>query len=165
MTAEHAIDSRMFRDTIGRFATGVTVLTWDDGTHVRGMTANAVSSVSLDPMLLLACVDRRGSAHEQLMTASSFAVNILAEDQAAVSQTFARHGIEDMGDVAHTPGRTGAPIIEGVLAWVECEIAERFPGGDHTIFIGRVVDLQVARPEAPPLLFYAGRYRSLGAEL
>ena len=86
MTAEPAIDARRFRDTIGRFATGVTVLTWDDGEHVRGMTANAVTSVSLDPMLLLACVDKRGSAHEQLMRAQAFTVNILAEDQISVSQ-------------------------------------------------------------------------------
>lgn len=164
MTAEPAIDARRYRDTIGRFATGVTVLTWDDGEHVRGMTANAVTSVSLDPMLLLACVDKRGSAHEQLHRAQAFTVNILAEDQIAVSQAFARSGVEDMGDMPYLTGSTGAPIIVGALAWVECEIAERIPGGDHTIFIGRVVDLAVARPDAGPLLFYSGRYRHLAEE-
>ena len=164
MAAEPVIDARRYRDTIGRFATGVTVLTWDDGEHVRGMTANAVTSVSLDPMLLLACVDRRGSAHEQLLRAPAFTVNILAEDQVAVSQAFARSGVEDMGDVPYLTGSTGAPIIVGALAWVECEIEERLPGGDHTIFIGRVVDLAVPRPDAAPLLFYSGRYRSLGGE-
>jgi flavin reductase (DIM6/NTAB) family NADH-FMN oxidoreductase RutF len=69
-----------------------------------------------------------------------------------------------MGDVPYLTGSTGAPIIVGALAWVECEIAERIPGGDHTIFIGRVVDLAVARPDAGPLLFYSGRYRHLAEE-
>ena len=117
MTAESAIDARRYRDAIGRFATGVTVLTWDDGEHVRGMTANAVTSVSLDPMLLLACVDRRGSAHDQLHRAQAFTVNILAEDQIAVSQAFARSGVEDMGAVPYLTGSTGAPIIVGALVY------------------------------------------------
>ena len=88
MTAEPTLDPRQFRDAIGRFATGVTVITWDDGEHIRGMTANAVSSLSLDPMLLLVCVDQKGTAHEQLKAATTFAVNILAQDQMDVSQYF-----------------------------------------------------------------------------
>jgi flavin reductase (DIM6/NTAB) family NADH-FMN oxidoreductase RutF len=165
MTAESALDPRMFRDAIGRFATGVTVVTWDDGEHVRGMTANAVASLSLDPMLLLVCVDRHGSAHEQLLVAQAFAVNILAHDQLEVSNAFARHGIEDMGEVAYGTRQTGAPIIDGALAWIECEITERIPGGDHTIFIGRVLDLQIERPKAAPLLFFGGRYRAIASEV
>src|SRR5437868_7393723 len=101
MTAEPTLDPRMYRDTIGRFATGVTVVTWDDGEHARGMTANAVSSLSLDPMLLLVCVDKKTSAHAQLERARAFAVNILAEDQIEVSNTFARHNVEDMADVPY----------------------------------------------------------------
>lgn len=165
MTAEPAAQQRAYRDTIGRFATGVTVVTWDDGQHVRGMTANAVTSVSLDPMLLLVCVDKRTTAHEQLNHSAGFAVNILADDQREVSQAFARHGVEDMSGVPYTIGGNGAPRIDNVLAWLECEVSERLDGGDHTIFLGRVVDLSIARPDASPLLFYAGRYRELGPEL
>jgi flavin reductase (DIM6/NTAB) family NADH-FMN oxidoreductase RutF len=165
MTAEPALDPRRFRDAIGRFATGVTVVTWDDGEHIRGKTANAVSSLSLDPMLLLVCVDQKGTAHEQLKAARAFAVNILAQDQLEVSTAFARRGVEDMGEVPYSTRQTGAPIIDGALAWVECEIAERLEGGDHTIYIGRVLDLEIARPDASPLLFYGGRYRALGDEL
>jgi flavin reductase (DIM6/NTAB) family NADH-FMN oxidoreductase RutF len=164
MTAESAIDARMYRDTIGRFATGVTVITWDDGAHVRGMTANAVSSLSLDPMMLLVCVDKKASAHDQLEVARAFAVNILAADQIEVSKAFARHGVADMADARYTLRASGAPILDGALAWIECEIAERLPGGDHTIYLGRVVDLEISRPEADPLLFFGGRYRSLAPE-
>jgi flavin reductase (DIM6/NTAB) family NADH-FMN oxidoreductase RutF len=165
MTAKPTLDPRAFRDTIGRFATGVTVLTWDDGEHVRGMTANAVSSVSLDPMLVLVCVDRKTSAHAQLEHTAAFALNILAVDQVEVSKAFAQHGVEDMAGVAYHRNQTGAPVIDGALAWIECEVAERLAGGDHTIYLGQVVAIEIARPEAGPLLFYAGRYRALGPEL
>jgi flavin reductase (DIM6/NTAB) family NADH-FMN oxidoreductase RutF len=162
MTAKTGPEPRQFRDVIGRFATGVTVITWDDGEHVRGMTANAVASLSLDPLLVLFCLDRKVTAHPQLERAQAFALNILASDQAAISTTFAQHGLEDMADVPFQLGDTGSPLIDGVLAWLDCEIVERLPGGDHTIVVGRVVDLALPRPEAEPLLFYSGRYRELG---
>lgn len=165
MTAAPGPDPREYRNVIGHFATGVTVITWDDGEHRRGMTANAVTSLSLDPLLLLVCVDRKVTAHPQLESAQAFAVNILAADQIPVSMAFARHGLEDMADVPYHLGATGSPLIEGVLAWLECAITERLPGGDHTIMVGRVVDLALPRPDAEPLLFYAGHYVSLGAEL
>lgn len=156
------IDQRLYRDVIGRFATGVTVLTFRTPEVTRGMTANAVTSLSLDPTLLIACVDKRSSVHGRLQQADAFALNILAEDQVDISRTFARPGIEDMGDVAYRSGSTGAPIIEGVLAWFECAVHERLDGGDHTIYVGRVLDLSVERPDADPLLFYAGGYHKLG---
>jgi flavin reductase (DIM6/NTAB) family NADH-FMN oxidoreductase RutF len=161
MTAS-VIDQRLYRDVIGRFATGVTVLTFQNADVTRGMTANAVSSLSLDPTLLLVCVDKRGMVHAQLEHAQAFALNILAEDQIEVSQTFARRGLQDMADVPYRTGVTGAPIIDGVLAWFECEVYERLSGGDHTIYIGRVVELSLDRPEARPLLFYGGAYRAIG---
>ncbi len=165
MTAQPTLDPRAFRDTLGRFATGVTVLTWDDGEHVRGMTANAVSSVSLEPMLVLVCIDRKTSAHAQLEHTAAFALNILAADQVEVSKAFAQHGVEDMAGVAYHRNQTGAPVISGALASIECEVAERLAGGDHTIYLGQVVAMEIMRPEAQPLLFYAGRYRALGPEL
>jgi flavin reductase (DIM6/NTAB) family NADH-FMN oxidoreductase RutF len=165
MTAQPALDPRAFRDTMGRFATGVTVMTWDDGVHVRGMTANAVTSVSLDPMLVLVCVDRKTSAHAQMEHASAFALSILAADQVDISMTFARHGVEDMAGVPYGRKQTGTPVIDGAIAWIECEVSERLAGGDHTIYLGQVVAMGIERPDARPLLFYAGRYREIGDEL
>ena len=162
MTTESALDPRGYRDAIGRFATGVTVITWDDGEVTRGMTANAIASISLDPMLLMICIDKKVSAHPQLMGARAFAVNILAHDQFELSKTFASHGVEGMAGVPYERGQTGSPLIEGALAWIDCEIAERLEGGDHTIFLGKVIAVSIERPEATPLLFWAGRYRSLG---
>ena len=166
MTTEQSVDPRQYRDVIGRFATGVTVITWDDGEVTRGMTANAISSLSLDPMLLLICIDKKVSAHPQLLRSSAFAVNILAEDQIEVSKAFASHGQEAMPDgVSYERGTTGAPILDNALAWIDCEIAEHVEGGDHTIFFGRVVNISIPRPEANPLLFWAGRYRNIGEQI
>ena len=107
MTTESALDPRGYRDAIGRFATGVTVITWDDGEVTRGMTANAIASISLDPMLLMICIDKKVSAHPQLMGARAFAVNILAHDQFELSKTFASHGVEGMAG--------GNPVITALI--------------------------------------------------
>ena len=162
MTTAPEVDQRRYRDTVGRFATGVTVITVNDGRVARGMTANAFSSLSLDPTLLLVCVDKNASAHPLLERAGAFAVNILAADQVDVSRAFSRKGVEDMAGVAHRLGQTGAPLIENVVAWFDCRVHERLEGGDHSIFIGRVVDLDIPRPEVDPLLFFAGGYRQIG---
>lgn len=158
-----AIDPRRFRDAIGRFATGVTVVTAAAGGQVRGMTANAVSSLSLEPMLLLVCVQRTASAHAMIEQAGVFAVNILAADQRPLAELFARAGEFDapMGGVPFHSGSTGAPLLAGALASIECTLHERLAGGDHSIFIGRVVDLVVARPTEQPLLFFSGAYREI----
>lgn len=164
MTAP-AIDQRQYRDVIGRFATGVTVVTFQSDEATRGMTANAVSSLSLDPTLLIVCVEKKASVHAQLEQADAFAVNILAEEQIDIAKAFARHGVEGMQGVPYTIGVTGAPIIDGVLAWFECDIHERLNGGDHTIFVGRVVELSLERPDADPLLFFGGAYHAIGKRL
>jgi flavin reductase (DIM6/NTAB) family NADH-FMN oxidoreductase RutF len=156
------IDERVYRDVVGRFATGVTVITFQNEYMTRGMTANAVSSLSLDPTLLLVCVAKRAMVHAQLEQTDAFAVNILADDQVDISRTFAQRGIESMADVPYRSGKTGAPIIDNVLAWFECEVYDRLSGGDHTIYIGRVIELSLERPEAGPLLFYGGAYHSIG---
>ncbi len=163
MTAP-VIDQRLYRDVVGRFATGVTVVTFQTEDVTRGMTANAVTSLSLDPTLLLVCVDKRGTVHSQLRDAEAFAVNILAEDQVDISKTFSRRGVEGMAGVPYRLGATGSPIIDGVLAWFECAVHERLDGGDHTIYVGRVVDLALPRPEAEPLLFFGGAYHSIGEQ-
>ncbi|MEX2446421.1 MAG: flavin reductase family protein [Dehalococcoidia bacterium] len=162
-----SIDPRAFRDVIGRFATGVTVITMEAGGKARAMTANAVSSLSLDPPLLLVCIDRKATMHQLFEVGAAFAVNILVEEQRAISDFFARSNDDEnpMGNHAHRPGDLGAPLIEGALAHAECRVAEQHAGGDHTIVIGRVESMAIDRPDAPPLLFYTGRYHSLGLEL
>lgn len=159
-----SIDAERYRQIIGHFATGVTVVTTAVDGWLHGMTANALTSVSLDPLLLLVCVDKTAHAHEQFGKASHFAVNILTEEQEEVSLVFATSAEPERGKLHGVPyhfGPNGAPILDGSLAYLECEIADRCEGGDHTIFIGEVLSGDLLR-EAPPLLFYRGGYRRLG---
>lgn len=152
---------------MGRFATGVTVVTISDGEELRGMTANAFSSVSLDPAMLLVCIDEGASIYPLFERAEAFAVNILASDQAHVSKLFATKGLKEEVMAGHPfqLGELGSPILDGVMAWAECHIEHRYSGGDHIIVVGRVQHLDVARPDVDPLLFFAGQYRALGEVL
>ncbi len=162
------VDRRRFRDVIGRFATGVTVVTLCDGEQAIGMTANAVSSLSLDPVLVLFCVDRRASAYEALAGADAFAINILAAEQRELSSFFATSGRGDGGDAMggfpYAEAATGAPLIEGTLGWFDCRPWERYEGGDHTIVVGEVVDFALSQPDGDPLLFFGGDYRQIGSD-
>ena len=160
------VDPLLYRQVIGRFATGVTVVTVNVGGELRGMTANAVSSVSLEPTLLLVCVQQDGSLHPLLERAATFAVNILGEEQEELSVLFARRGelAEPMGGVPYRMAPGGAPILEGALGWLECDLHDRFEAGDHTVFLGRVRELAVERADAAPLLFFGGAYHRLAPE-
>ncbi len=170
-----AVEARAYRNTIGLFASGVTVITTRLGDVVHGMTANAVSSVSLDPMLLLVCIDRRARMHDLIQGAGAFAVNILAADQEALSSHFAGRAKEGppppgLRFIYGTPvaGREGAeeddggiPTIAGCVAAIRCAVHQSFDGGDHTILLGRVTELRPGPPRVPPLLWFGGRYRRL----
>ncbi len=158
-----SIDRMQFRDVMGRFATGVTVVTLSHEGMLRGMTANAFSSVSLDPAMLLVCVDEHASMYSHFQSATAFAINFLADDQQEVSQAFAARGEKEevMGGFPFRPGPLGSPILGGVLAWAECRIEHRYSGGDHLIVVGRVADLALEQPDARPLVFFGGQYRSL----
>lgn len=164
MTGEPTIDTRSYRNLVGRFATGVTVVTVNDGGEFRAMTANSFTSVSLDPLLVLICVTRDASMHDPIHEAGTFAVNLLAEEQRPVAELFARRGelVEPMGGLPFHVRGTGAPLIEGTLGWFECEVWREYDGGDHTIFVGRVVDMDLSRPDDAPLLFFAGKYGAMG---
>ncbi len=161
-----AIDSREFRNAMGMFATGVTVVAVKYDDIIRGMTANAFLSLSLHPAMVLICIDESASMYPIFQVAESFSVNILAEDQQEVSQAFAMRGEkkEEMGGFAYRSGPLGSPILEGALAWTECRVEERYSGGDHMIVVGRVHDFGVERPDDSPLLFYRGKYHSLGEQ-
>lgn len=159
------MDSRTFRDLVGRFATGITVVTTEVDGLVHGMTANAFSSVSLDPLLLLVCVDRGARCHAQLITTERFGINILAADQEDVSNTFARakEPSEDFGPVEFEPGAHGVPLLTKCLARFECRRWATYDGGDHDIFVGEVLGGDILQPEAEPLIYFGGAYRQLGA--
>ncbi len=158
-----AIDALSFRRVMGQFPTGVTIVTTRVGDYVHGSTANAFTSVSLEPPLVLVCLDRKGDTHQLVDRSGIFAVNILGQDQEELSRLFATKGEghdHSLRRVPHRYGATGAPIIEGALAYLDCVVAHRFPGGDHTIFVGEVKDGAIMR-EAPPLVFFRGRYARL----
>jgi flavin reductase (DIM6/NTAB) family NADH-FMN oxidoreductase RutF len=163
-TANAEVTPAALRLAMGQFATGVTVITsvGADGLPV-GTTANAVSSLSLEPPLLLVCFDRSSQTLAAIQAHGAFAVNVLAAPQQDLSANFARRGLTaDWDGVPHRPGLTGSPRLHGVLATLECTVEHRLPGGDHEIVVGRVRDAQTGDDEAAPLLFWRGRYASLG---
>jgi flavin reductase (DIM6/NTAB) family NADH-FMN oxidoreductase RutF len=152
-----------FRSAMGTFATGVTVITVDHDGEVHGMTANAFSSVSLDPMLVLVCVDHRARTHAHLHTRKRFGINVLRSDQQAISEYYARafesHQRAEEAGARFDRTRHGTPILQGGLAYLECRLHSAQPAGDHTIFIAEVEDVVVR--EGEPLLFFRGRYREM----
>lgn len=156
------MDSRTLRRAFGTFATGVTVLTVG-GVTPHGMTANSFTAVSLDPPLVLVCVDREAVMHACLTRADDFAISVLAAEQEQVARYFADRsrpmGGAQFDAVDWAPGRlTGAPLIEGAMAHFECRISRTYDGGDHTIFLGQLLSLdQPSDGEA--LLFLSGRFR------
>jgi 3-hydroxy-9,10-secoandrosta-1,3,5(10)-triene-9,17-dione monooxygenase reductase component len=165
MTSTEATPADL-RYAMSHFATGVTVITsvGPDGRPV-GTTANAVTSLSLDPPLLLACFDRSSQTLAAIGTYGAFVVNILAAPQRQLSANFAKRGLAaDWTDVPHRPGLTGSPRLHGVLTILECTVEHRLPGGDHEIVVGRVRAVQAGDGEGAPLLFWRGRYASLGGE-
>jgi flavin reductase (DIM6/NTAB) family NADH-FMN oxidoreductase RutF len=162
-TRRTEVSAAELRHAMGFFATGVTVITsvGVDGGPV-GTTANAVSSLSLDPPLVLVCFDLASQTLEAVRTHGAFAINVLAAPQQELSANFARRGTAaDWGGVRHLPGLTGSPRLHGALTTVECTVEHTLPGGDHEIVVGRVCDVETGDDERPPLLFWRGRYTSL----
>lgn len=155
-----AFDSALQRKIMGRFATGVTVVTTSkDGRH-GGLTANAVCSLSLDPPLVLVAVDKRAGSHAELLEHKCFAVNILASDQEEISQRFAKSGPKDFSGLEWKTAVTGAPILAGTLGFVDCRVSDVLRGGDHDIFVGEIVAGEVSEG-GRPLMYYSGKYRQL----
>ncbi|MBI2458538.1 MAG: flavin reductase family protein [candidate division NC10 bacterium] len=163
-----ALDPNGFREVMGSLATGVTVVTTRDRQgQPRGLTATAVCSVSLMPPLLLVCIDHTADCYEAFLGADAFAVNLLRDDQEHLSRQFARKDARKFEGIAYRPGVTGAPILPGVLAHVECRVQARHPGGDHTIFVGEAVDSGVVPVEdgRSPLLHFRGGYARIASRL
>ncbi len=158
-------DPELFREVFGRFATGVAVITSAGRAGAGGMTANALCSLSLDPLLALVCFENRARTLPIVREAGRFAVNVLSTRQEEVAGVFASKlpEAEKLEGVDHR-FECGVPIIEGSLAWAACDLRNLMPGGDHTIAIGEVVAMGLGAGE--PLLWYGGRYHgvALGSE-
>ncbi len=160
-----SLDPLEFRRAMGCFATGVTIITVDLEGEVHGMTANAVASVSLDPLLLLVCVDHAARTHAHLHAKKRFGVNILSERQRPISEYYAKpartHGrAEQEAGARFDRTAQGTPILHGALAYLECRLQTAEDAGDHTIFIAEVEDVVVRQGD--PLLFFRGNYRKIG---
>lgn len=155
-----AFDSKLQRKIMGRFATGVTVVTTDGTGGKGGLTANAVASLSLDPPLVLVAVDKRAHSYAEIKANGCYAVNILALEHEVVSQRFATPGPKDFSGFTWKTAVTGAPILEGALGYLDCRLHEILPGGDHDIFVGEIV-AGGARDDGEPLLYFSGKYRKL----
>jgi flavin reductase (DIM6/NTAB) family NADH-FMN oxidoreductase RutF len=154
-------DPAQFRQLLGRFATGVTVLTTrDPAGRPVGMTASSVASVSLEPPLVLVSVDQKNDMYPALRAARRFVLNVLAAGQEAVSRRFAEDHPNRFDGIGYRETDHGIPVLEGVLASIECEKQSEAPGGDHTVFFGLVTGGAVS--DRRPLLYYRGGYVGLG---
>jgi flavin reductase (DIM6/NTAB) family NADH-FMN oxidoreductase RutF len=155
------IASQEFRRACGRFATGITVATvLDPRGRPHGLTVNSFTSVSLAPPLVLLCLGRSVSVRDVFRTAEFFGINVLAADQRELSDRFARKGLDRFANIPWHRGKTGVPLLSGVLATLECAVHQRTPGGDHEILVGEVLHTRVT--DGSPLVFYASGYRTLG---
>ena len=163
-----ALNPTEFRKAMGAFATGVTIITVDLDGEVHGMTANAFTSVSLDPMLVLVCVDHTTRTHAHLHAKKRFGINVLGEDQRAISEYYARpersheHAEAEAG-ARFDRTRHGTPMLDGALAFLECRLESVQEAGDHSIFIAEVEDVVVR--EGDPLLFFRSAYRKIGEQI
>ena len=163
MTSRRSIDTRAFRSALGQFATGVTVVTTlrGDG-RPQGLTVNAFCAVSLDPPLVLVCIDKRSETHPGFTASGVFGVSVLSEGQQGVSERFASGGGSKLSGIAFLTGENGVPLVPQALAHIECRTHAVHEGGDHRIYVGEVLSL--ATQAGRPLLYHASRYRRLAPQ-
>ncbi len=155
------VDGKLFRDTCGRFATGVMIVTGrlSDGAPV-GVTVNSFSSVSLDPPLVLFCLDRNALSFDAFSMNNQFAFNVLGEHQRDISNKFASQSIDKYDGVKYDLSDNGVPILQGCLASIECQMHAVHEGGDHQIIVGKVIKVSIEKEERP-LIYFKGAYSAL----
>lgn len=153
------MDDRLFRNAMGKFATGVTVVATEVDGKAHGMTANAFMSVSLNPKLVVVSIAEKASMLEKIKKSNTFSVNILSAEQQELSMIFAGQ-LKEHREVAFDQ-LGGVPVIAGALAQVACEVTAAHVEGDHTLFIGRVIEISIEESNAEPLIYFSGKYRSL----
>ncbi|HLU57984.1 MAG TPA: flavin reductase family protein [Pseudonocardia sp.] len=154
------VSPAVMREVLGHFVSGIVVVTAATPDGPSGFTCQSFASLSLDPPLVSFAPARTSTTWPRIRAADTFCVNVLAADQQELSIGFARSagdGVDKFAGVAWRPSPSGSPVLEGVSAWIDCTLWNEYDGGDHTIAVGRVLDLG-ATPDRPPLLYYRGRY-------
>lgn len=157
------IEPARFRKVMSKFATGVTIVTTRSGTAIHGLTVNAFCSVSLEPPLVLVCIDKQAQSHGMIASGECFAVNFLTNAQESLSELFARNEStsgERFARVQYHHERTGAPILADTLGWLDCSVRSAYDGGDHTIFVGEVLAADF-NEAGEPLLYFGSAYHRL----
>lgn len=159
VAADHPIDQLAMRQVCGRFLTGVAIVTSSLGDTPVGVTINSFTSVSLTPPLVLFCIHRMSALVPALDATGAFAVNVLAEDQPGLARDFSQRATADFTGLPIQAGQTGAVILSDALAYFECQVIDRFAGGDHIIVVGKVAGLGVLRDTRPLAFFRSGHPR------
>jgi flavin reductase (DIM6/NTAB) family NADH-FMN oxidoreductase RutF len=159
-----SIAASLYRRTCALFATGITVITTvDAGGRPHGMTVNSFSSVSLDPPLVLVCIDLRNAILGHFLTSASFAVNILGEHQEDISRRFSSASENRFHGMEWEPGKSGVPLLEGALAQMECAVTKTFEVGDHAVLVGEVREARYR--EGKPLVYFNSAYQNIGERI
>lgn len=158
-----SMDQREFRNAMGAFATGVTIITTLDASGAPiGITANSFSSLSLDPPMVLFCLDLKSNSFRAFHENRHFAVNVLRENQQDLSNIFAKSSPDKWNGVHFKTWDTGCPVFDDCIANMECDVSSVYEGGDHVIIVGEVKRMQYDQNECRPLLYYRGRYEQIG---
>jgi flavin reductase (DIM6/NTAB) family NADH-FMN oxidoreductase RutF len=156
------IDTETFRAVLGRFASGITIITARDGDgQDHGMTVSAFTSLSLNPTLVLVCIAHDASMHPLMLEHPTFGINILSSDQEAYSRRFAAEEDDRFDGIAYTRGQNGVVLLTDALAHMECRVAHHYDAGDHTIFVAEIDRAEATTGEGRPLLYYRGGYAQL----
>jgi flavin reductase (DIM6/NTAB) family NADH-FMN oxidoreductase RutF len=158
-TLRAAMDEAAFKFAMSHFASGVTVVTTEHEGKPFGMTVASFASLSLHPPLVLVCIEKIVKTHDAIAAAGKFGVSILRSDQEDVSSRFASRADDKFSGIAIRRGGLGIPLIAGALTSLECSVESQVPGGDHTIFVGKVVDVQTT--EGAPLIYFRSGYREM----
>ena len=154
--SEVVFDGRTFRNTLSQFCTGVVIATGVLDGQPAGFAAQSFTSLSLDPPLVAVCPGKTSTSWPKLRSSGSFCINVLAAKQKSVCDQFAKPG--QFADILWRPGVTGSPVLDGIIAYIDCDLDEEHEAGDHIIAVGRVRDLQILDASAEPLLFFRGTY-------
>ena len=155
------VDDEHFKLAMSHFASGVSVVTTEHDGKPYGLTVASFASLSLHPPLVIVCIEKSVKSHDAIAASKKFGVSILASGQTDISNRFATKLEDKFADVPTRRGELGIPLIEGALTAIECRVREQLPGGDHTIFVGEVVDVQVR--EGAPLVYFRSGYHHLKA--
>ncbi|MGH2747651.1 MAG: flavin reductase family protein [Actinomycetota bacterium] len=157
-----SVDRAEFKNALAKFPSGITIVTVAVEGTLHGMTASAFASVSLEPPLILVCLDKSSRTRELLLEVGTFAVNVLAAHQEEAARAFAQTGKKPFEELPHGFGSTGAPLLEESLAWIECRVERAIEAGDHDVVVGEVI--ACAGRSGDPLVYFDKSYRSLGLD-